>query len=298
MSLEKKNEEIINNIQQETTTEEVVTSKRSIRNVVIAAAIGVAVIVGGASLLFGGSDDNKPTDIPVETTEAIVETVETVDYDNLVDIEYVETTAPETTEVVEETVEETIPETTETTPEVTEPAVKPTEKPVTNPTTPTVKPETTPPEETEPVEESTVPATTAPAPITVYAPVTTPKTDREMLACVIYQEAGANACCDNCRRRVADVVLNRVASSSFPNTIRGVLTQKRQYGRFYWTGVVWPSQASTKAEKAAVERAYRIADEVLSGNHSSLYGKNYIWQAEFKQGKDSVYCCGIYFGRS
>lgn len=123
--------------------------------------------------------------------------------------------------------------------------------------------------------------------------------ERELLACVIYQEAGSDACCDDCRRRVADVVLNRVESDRFPyaNTIHEVLTAKRQYGRFYWTGVVWPDRASNPGEKHAVERAYRIAEEVLSGQHSELYGQGYVWQAEFKQGKDIVCCCDIYFGR-
>lgn len=123
--------------------------------------------------------------------------------------------------------------------------------------------------------------------------------DLEMLACVIYQEAGSDACCDDCRRRVADVVLNRVESDRFPyaDTIYEVLTAKRQYGRFYWTGVVWPDRASNPGEKHAVERAYRIAEEVLSGQHSELYGQGYVWQAEFKQGKDIVECCDIYFGR-
>lgn len=120
-----------------------------------------------------------------------------------------------------------------------------------------------------------------------------------LLACVIYQEAGGNAVCDDCRRRVADVVLNRMASRRFPNTIHGVLTQESQYGRYYWTGVVWPDRArsGSASEKAAVERAYRIAEEVLHGKHSELFGKGYIWQAGFVQGKDNIYCCGHYFGR-
>lgn len=122
--------------------------------------------------------------------------------------------------------------------------------------------------------------------------------DLELLACVIYQEAGGDSSCDECRRRVADVVLNRVNDPDrFPDTIRGVLTAYRQYGRFHWTGVVWPKRASYYGEKHAVERAYRIAKEVLSGKHSSLYGQGYVWQAEFKQGTDIVYCCGHYFGR-
>lgn len=121
----------------------------------------------------------------------------------------------------------------------------------------------------------------------------------ELLACVIYQEAGADYCCDDCRRRVADVVLNRVEDDRFPDNIRDVLTQKRQYGRYYWTGVVWPERAQNDCEKHAVERAYRIAEEVLKGEHSELYGEGYIWQAEFKQGTGVVYCdqCKIYFGK-
>lgn len=121
--------------------------------------------------------------------------------------------------------------------------------------------------------------------------------DVELLACVIYQEAGADAQCDDCRRRVADVVLNRVASEYFPDTIYEVLTQKNQYGRFYYTGVTWPERASYDSEKHAVARAYRIAEEVLRGNHSELYGKDYIWQAEFVQGTSGFWCCGIYFGK-
>lgn len=122
--------------------------------------------------------------------------------------------------------------------------------------------------------------------------------DVELLACVIYQEAGADYICDDCRRRVADVVLNRVDSEYFPNTIEEVLTAPNQYGRFSWTGVVWPERASYDSEAHAVDRAYRIAEEVLKGQHSELYGNGYIWQAEFSQGVDNIYCCGIYFGRN
>jgi hypothetical protein len=121
--------------------------------------------------------------------------------------------------------------------------------------------------------------------------------DLELLACVIYQEAGGDQSCDECRRRVADVVLNRVANPRFPSTIKRVLTAEGQYGRFHWTGVVWPERAKYDGEQYAVERAYRIAEEVLSGKHSALYGNGYIWQAEFKQGTDIVYCCGHYYGK-
>lgn len=127
--------------------------------------------------------------------------------------------------------------------------------------------------------------------------VAAPMSNLEMLAIVIYQEAGGDAACDDCRRRVADVVLNRVAHSSFPYTIEGVLTQPYQYGLLWQTGLVWPERASNPSEAAAVERAYRIAAEILSGHHSELFGKGYIWQAEFIQGRDNIYHCGHYFGR-
>ena len=119
----------------------------------------------------------------------------------------------------------------------------------------------------------------------------------EMLACVIYCEAGADYISDDTRRMVGDVVLNRVEDERFPGTVEGVLTQRAQYGRFYWTGVVWPQRADSDAESAAVDCAYRIARELLTGTHSDLYGKGYIYQAEFKQGKDQVYSDGIWFGR-
>jgi len=121
--------------------------------------------------------------------------------------------------------------------------------------------------------------------------------DVDMLACAIYQEAGGNAASDKCRMMVGDVILNRVADERFPNNIHDVLTQKRQYGRFWLTGIVWPERASNANEAYAVQRAYDIAERLLSGEHTELYGKGYIWQAEFKQGHDIIYLDGLYFGK-
>ena len=118
-----------------------------------------------------------------------------------------------------------------------------------------------------------------------------------MLACVIYQEAGGNGSCDDCRRYVADIVLNRVEHPKFPNTIEKVLTAPRQYGSFHYTGVKWAERSKYDVEKEAVERAYRIAEEVLSGQHSKLYGEGYIWQAGFVQGTEGFWCCGHWYGR-
>ena len=176
--------------------------------------------------------------------------------------------------------------------------------PVTKETEPTI-PETVP-KPTEPVIEETEyyePEPTKSSSETVSKPTieeTKPDTEMselEMLACVIYQEAGGSSHCDDCRRRVADVVLNRVASGSFPDTIYEVLTQRSQYGRFYWTGIKWADRATNPYEAKNVERAWRIAEEVMNGQHSDVYGKGYVWQAEFVQGSDGFWCCGHFFGR-
>lgn len=126
------------------------------------------------------------------------------------------------------------------------------------------------------------------------------KEDVERLACVIYQEAGGDACCDLCRKRVADVVLNRVKDPRFKGTtIEEILTDgdpAPQWGLYSVTGVVWPEKASYPEEAEAVQRAWDTAFDVLEGNHSDLT-EDYIWCAEFPQGTDVIECCGIYFGK-
>lgn len=125
------------------------------------------------------------------------------------------------------------------------------------------------------------------------------KDDVERLACVIYQEAGGDACCDMCRKRVADVVLNRVKDSRFKGaTIEEILIDDDpapQWGLYSVTGVVWPEKATQPSEAHAVERAWETAFDVLEGNHSDLT-EDYIWCAEFPQGSNVIECCGIYFG--
>lgn len=142
-----------------------------------------------------------------------------------------------------------------------------------------------------------IPPEPLPAAMTAGAVLEPDETMVDLLACVIYQEAGGDACSDLCRFMVGDVVLNRVADSRFPDTIEEVLTQRGQYGTFSKTGVVWPARASNPGEAAAVERAYDTARRLLSGEHSELYDAGYIWQAEFIQGKDVIEVDGTYFGR-
>lgn len=122
--------------------------------------------------------------------------------------------------------------------------------------------------------------------------------DVELLAIAIYREAGGDACCDECRYRVGDVILNRVADSRFPDTIEEVLTQPHQYGNLSVTGVVWPERAQYDVEQNAVARAYETARNLLADErHSDLYGLDYVFQSEYVQGESGFWCDGTYFAR-
>ncbi len=128
-------------------------------------------------------------------------------------------------------------------------------------------------------------------------PETEPYTDEELelLACTIYCEAGSDSISDDTRRMVGEVVLNRVADERYPDTIEKVLTQRGQYGRFCWTGVVWPSRASRAAEAHAVERAYDCAKLVFT--EERLLPEDVIYQAAHVQGEIVASAPGFYFCR-
>ena len=116
----------------------------------------------------------------------------------------------------------------------------------------------------------------------------------EILALIIYQEAGGDACSDDTRLMAGNVFLNRVSSSLFPDTFYEVATQEGQYGSLSWTGIKWPARHTEPGEQHAVERAYKIAERLLLGER--VLPDNVIWQAEFPQG-DGTYCYqdGTYF---
>lgn len=127
--------------------------------------------------------------------------------------------------------------------------------------------------------------------------VTVSEEDIALLACTIYCEAGSDSVSDLCRYYVADTVLNRVDSPNFPNTIYEVLTAPMAYGRFHWTGVIWPDYSYSIWEQPAIERAYRIARDILvNENHTWIYGNHYVYQSEYQQSEVGFYLDGSYFG--
>lgn len=109
------------------------------------------------------------------------------------------------------------------------------------------------------------------------------------LAAAVCREAGGSS--EEIQLLVANVVINRVNSPLFPNTIYGVLTQHRQYGTMWKHGVSFPNWA-TESVKA---QCYNVAKRILDGER--VCPANVIFQAEFKQGSgvykefDGFYFC-------
>ena len=161
-------------------------------------------------------------------------------------------------------------------------------------------------EEAVPVAEAVEAPVETPVPVETPAPVETEaqpempeysEQELEMLAMVIYQEAGGDACSNECRQMVGEVVLNRVADSRFPNTIYEVISAPYQYGRLHWR-FDWPERAQNPGEEHAVLRAYDIAAALLTNSVERLLPEDTVFQAEFPQGKETIaQVNGLYFCR-
>lgn len=133
------------------------------------------------------------------------------------------------------------------------------------------------------------------APAVVEEPPYTAE-ELEILALIIYQEAGGDIHSDETRLRVGTVFLNRAASDRYPDTFAEVATQYKQYGRLYWTGLVWPERADNPGEAHAVARAYECAKRLLEGYRA--LPADVVYQAEFPQGTEIVAeASGFYFCR-
>ena len=72
------------------------------------------------------------------------------------------------------------------------------------------------------------------------------------------------------------VVLKRVKSKHYPDTIMGVISQKGQYST-YEDGKFWNNPS---------KRSMRIAKKLLSTDIADDYPDNLVFQAEFEQGRE------------
>lgn len=95
--------------------------------------------------------------------------------------------------------------------------------------------------------------------------------DLMLLAKLIYEEAGSNWLTDEHQQLVGNVVLNRVKSSKFPNTIKEVIYQSGQYSTAYKLNNTVPDERTIENAKLLLEGLRVCPDDIL-------------YQANFPQG--------------
>lgn len=99
----------------------------------------------------------------------------------------------------------------------------------------------------------------------------------DLLARIINAEAGSSWIPDEVQLYVGSVVLNRVKSDRFPDTIKGVIYQKGQYSPT-WNGAI---------KKNPSQRAIDNARYLLE--NGSTLPENVVFQANFRQGSGVYY---------
>lgn len=106
------------------------------------------------------------------------------------------------------------------------------------------------------------------------------QTDRDIIATVVYNEAWGG-CTDRHRELVAAVVVNRVNSTQFPNTVYDVVVQPGQYHKAYATpgSRYWNA---ARADPTSWAECQRVAAKALNGEVECP--TNVFYQAEGTQG--------------
>lgn len=96
--------------------------------------------------------------------------------------------------------------------------------------------------------------------------------DLDVLSRIMYAEAGCTWIPDDVQLKVGSVVLNRVHSGAFPDTIHEVVYQRGQYSPT-WSGAI---------DNTPDERTVENARKLLEGG--SVLPENVVFQANFTQG--------------
>lgn len=104
--------------------------------------------------------------------------------------------------------------------------------------------------------------------------------DLDLLARLIYREMGCSWIPDEEQRKVGSVVLNRVASELFPDTIREVIYQPGQYAPAItgWLEIVEPDEKALENARWVLENGSILPEDVVFQStsiqgeiHSSYY---------------------------
>lgn len=122
-----------------------------------------------------------------------------------------------------------------------------------------------------PAVSTSVGSTSAVSPPAVPPPAVSEQ-DVDLLARLIQAEAGASWMPDELQLMVGNVVLNRVDSPEFPDTLREVIYQPGQYS---------PAMSGS-IDRPARDRATQNARKLLEGYR--LLPPDVVFQANFKQG--------------
>ena len=101
------------------------------------------------------------------------------------------------------------------------------------------------------------------------------KEELDLLAHLIFAEAGSDWCDDEMLYGVGSVVLNRMASEHFPSTMYDVIYQTKPT-------LQYACIVDGNIKKEPNERAYRIAEDLL--RNGPTMPANVLYQAQFKQG--------------
>ena len=109
--------------------------------------------------------------------------------------------------------------------------------------------------------------------------------DKELICRVAYLEAG-NQCTEG-QRAVIEVILNRVISPKWPNTVEGVLSAPRQFST--WKHI-------SKVSQEQVNQMNNILNLVYISNDTILPNNNYVYFNNAKSKKeDSIKIQGHWF---
>ena len=100
--------------------------------------------------------------------------------------------------------------------------------------------------------------------------------DTKCLATAIYHEANAESV--KGQIAVANVIMNRVESKDFPNSVCGVISQKSQFSWYGKTKHKYTNETVAVAEKVLAKRV----NDVTNGSLFFHSGKNPHWTKKMK----------------
>lgn len=111
----------------------------------------------------------------------------------------------------------------------------------------------------------------------------------DILAALLDCEAGADY---DARLAVATVIMNRVASSKFPNTIKGVIYDSGQFSP------TWTGKLDRKLESGASSLSYQVAEAAIGGTKLASVSDCYYFLYAASSSRDGVVIGGNVFFKS